>query len=256
MQKIWIAAALTVLAVAGAGAGAGATSARPNALTGNVWLLTAVLGKAPVAGTSPTSEFTSASVSGSGGCNRYSGKVSASGTTIRISAIASTEMACQPKIMAQESVFLNALASARSYSTSGGTLTLKGSNGRALLTYKAQSQQLAGTSWSVLSYNNGKQGVVSVNAATKLTAAFAKDGNLTGFAGCNNYAGTFKGTSPKISISQLSSTRKYCATPTGVMDQESQYLAALLMAATYRIEGRTLELRTKSGAIAAEFQAK
>ena len=254
MRKIWIASAVAVLAVAGAGAAG--TSARSNALTGNVWLLTAALGKAPVAGTSPTSEFTSASVSGSGGCNRYSGKVSASGTTIRISAIASTEMACQPKIMAQESVFLNALALARSYSTSGSTLTLKGSNGRVLLTYKAQSQQLAGTAWSVVSYNNGKQGVVSVNAATKLTATFAKDGSLTGFAGCNNYAGTLKGTSPKISISQLSSTRKYCATPTGVMDQESQYLAALPTAATYRIEGRTLELRTKSGAIAADFQAK
>lgn len=254
MRKVWIASGLTVLAVAGVGVGA--TSAQPSALTGNVWLLTAVLSKAPVAGTSPTSEFTSASVSGSGGCNRYSGKVSVSGSTIRISSIASTEMACQPKIMAQESVFLNALASARSYSTSGGTLALKGSNGRALLTYKAQSQQLAGTSWSVLSYNNGKQGVVSVNAATKLTAAFAKDGSLTGFAGCNNYAGTFKGTSPRISISQLSSTRKYCATPKGVMDQESQYLAALPTAATYRIEGRTLEMRTKSGAIAADFQAK
>ena len=179
-----------------------------------------------------------------------------SGSAIQISSIASTQMACAPRIMAQESVFLKALASARSYSVSGGKLTLKAPGGRALVTFRAQSQQLAGTSWNVLAYNNGKQGVESVIAATKLTAAFAKDGNLSGFAGCNNYAATYTGAPPKISIAKVSSTRKECATPNGVMDQERQYLAALSTAATYRIEGSRLELRTASGATAAEFQRK
>ena len=156
-------------------------------------------------------------------------------------------MACAPKIMAQESVFLKALASARSYSVSGGKLTLKAPGGRTLVTYGVQSQQLAGTSWNVLAYNNGKQGVESVIAATKLTAAFAKDGNLSGFAGCNNYAATYTGAPPKISIAKVSSTRKECATPNGVMDQESQYLAALSTAATYRIEGSRLELTHRIG---------
>jgi heat shock protein HslJ len=64
------------------------------------------------------------------------------------------------------------------------------------------------------------------------------------------------GTSQKISISKVSSTRKECAAPNGVMDQESRYLAALSTAATYRIEGRGLELRTASGALAAEFQRR
>ena len=125
-----------------------------------------------------------------------------------------------------------------------------------LATFKAQSQQLAGTSWSVVAYNNGKQAVESVLAATKLTAVFAKDGNLTGFAGCNNYSAAWSGTTPKLAIAQVSSTRKYCATPTGAMDQESRYLAALATAATYRIEGSTLELRTASGALAAQFLRK
>ena len=95
------------------------------------------------------------------------------------------------------------------------------------MTFGVQSQALAGTSWTVLAYNNGKQGVESVIAATKLTAAFAKDGNLSGFAGCNNYAATYTGAPPKVSIAKVSSTRKECATPNGVMDQERQYLAAL-----------------------------
>ncbi len=39
------------------------------------------------------------------------------------------------------------------------------------------------------------------------------------------------------------------------MEQESQYLAALGTAATYRIEGERLELRTAEGALAADFVA-
>ena len=233
----------------------GSAAAQSNALTGNVWLVQALLGKAPVAGTVLTSQFTSSGkLSGSAGCNHYGAQFTQSGSAIEVSSVVSTQMACAPRIMAQETIFLKALASARSYTVNGARLTLKASSGRALVRYEAQSQQLAGTSWTVVAYNNGKQGFESVSAATKLTAAFDKAGNLAGFAGCNDYAATYTGTSPNISISKVSSTRKECATPNGVMDQESRYLAALSTAATYRIEGRGLELRTASGALAAQFQ--
>lgn len=249
MRKAWIVLAVTVAI------GAGGASAQSSALTGKIWVLTTLLGKAPLPGTELTSEFTpSGSVSGSAGCNRYGGKFTGSGSTIRISSIASTQMACAPKLMAQEGAFLKALASARSYRVNGGKLTLKTAGGKAVLTYKAQSQRLAGTSWNVLAYNNGKQAVVSVSAATKLTAAFGNDGNLSGFGGCNSYSATYRATSPKLSIGTVISTRKACLEPAGVMEQESRYLAALHTAATYRIEGARLELRTASGALAAEFQ--
>ena len=136
---------------------------------------------------------------------------------------------------------------------SGGKLTLKSGGGKALLTYKAQSQQLAGTSWTVSAYNNGKQGFESVLAGTKLTAVFGKDGNLAGIAGCNNYNGPYKATAPKITIGPLAVTRKYCSEPAGVSDQEARYLAALETVATYRVEGARLEMRTAAGALAAEF---
>jgi heat shock protein HslJ len=228
---------------------------RSGGLSGNIWVVASLSGKAPLAGTTLTAEFTSAgAVSGSAGCNRYNGSVRSVGSTLRISSIASTEMACQPRIMTQESGYLSALASARRYSVDGGTLALKALGGRVLATFRAQSQQLAGTSWKVVAYNNGKQAVESVLAATKPTAVFAKEGTLTGFAGCNNYSAAYSGITPKLAIAQVSSTRKYCATPTGAMDQEARYLAALATAATYRIEGSTLELRTASGVLAAELR--
>jgi len=254
MRKAWLLLPVTVIAVA---VGAGIGSAQSSPLTANAWTLATLLGKAPLAQTELTAAFTTTgNVSGSSGCNRYSGHYTSSGSTLKISSLASTQMACATKIMAQESVFLKALASARSYAVSGTTLTLRNAAGKTLLTFKAQSQALAGTSWNVTAYNNGKQAVESVLPSPTLTAVFDKTGNLSGFAGCNNYNATYKATAPKISIGMVASTRKECASPKGVMTQELAYLTALHTAATYRIEGSRLELRTTTGALAAEFERK
>jgi len=248
---------VTAAVAVAAGAGAGIGSAGSSPLTGNVWVVTSLLGTTPLAGTELTTEFTpSGSVSGTSGCNRYGGEYTASGKSLRISSLSSTQMACPQKIMAQESVFLKALATTRSYGVKGTTLTLRDAAGRRLLTYASQPQGLAATAWNVTAYNNGKQAVVSVSAGSKLTAAFGEDGSLTGFAGCNNYDAPYKAASPKVSIGPVASTKKECATPKGVMDQELRYLSALHTAATYRIEGSRLELRTSSGALAAEFQRR
>ena len=91
---------------------------------------------------------------------------------------------------------------------------------------------------------------------TTITATFGKDGNLTGNAGCNDYNGPYTISGNQITIGPLASTRKFCNDPAGIMDQETQYLAALETAATYQIEGTTLELRTKDGALAADFSKK
>jgi putative lipoprotein len=47
-------------------------------------------------------------------------------------------------------------------------------------------------------------------------------------------------------------TRKLCPDP--IMDQENKYLAALESAATYQIEGNTMNMWTAEGATAANFQ--
>jgi heat shock protein HslJ len=165
---------------------------------------------------------------------------------------------CSPRSSKPPGLFLGrpAAITTPAPSVAGEKLTLRSAGGGAILTYKAQSQQLAGTSWTVLAYNNGKQAVVSVLATPKLTAVFGRDGNLTGFAGCNNYNATYKATAPKISIGPVASTKKECGDPAGVMDQEGQYLAALQTAATYRVDGTRMEMRTPAGALAAEFQRR
>ena len=223
-------------------------------LTGQVWGLSTLMDQGLVPGSSISAQFTSdGKVSGSAGCNQYSGTYTASGNTLKISSpLASTMKACSQELMDQESAYLKALGEVRNFTVSGDQLTLSDANKKNLLVYKAQSQDLSGTSWEVIGYNNGKQAVTSVLAGSTLTAEFGTDGNLSGNSGCNNYNGPYTITANQIKIGPLASTRMACADPAGVMEQEAQYLAALETAATYQLQGTGLELRTKDGALAVD----
>ena len=254
----------TVLIVAGMAAllslaaCAPAGSQAEGSLTGKVWVMDSLNGAAPVPNTTITAEFTEdGKVGGSAGCNRYSGQYTVSGSNIEFKqSMASTMMACDGPVMDQETAYFQALAAAKSFAVGGDQLTLSDADGKELATYQAQSQSLEGTSWQVISYNNGKQAVVSVVAGSELTADFGTDGKLTGSAGCNNYNGEYKVDGNKITIGPLASTMMFCNDPAGVMDQESQFLAALQSAATYKLEGNRLELRTADDALAVDLQRK
>ncbi len=227
-------------------------------LTGSVWSLTELAGKPLVSGSGITAQFSSdGMVSGSAGCNRYSGSYTVSGNSISFpSALASTMMMCDSPVMDQETAYFNALSNAKTYSVKNDQLTLYGSNGSALGVYKAQSQDLSGSAWDVISYNNGKQAVSSVMIGTSLTASFGTDGNISGSGGCNSYSGSYKLSANQITIGPLASTKKFCGEPAGVMDQETQFLSALQTAATYQVEVNVLELRTQDGALAVQFNKK
>jgi heat shock protein HslJ len=115
---------------------------------------------------------------------------------------------------------------------------------------------LAGTSWVVTGYDNGSQTVIDVLPGTTPIANFGEDGTLTGNSGCNEYSGPYKITGNQIGIGPLSSTKKACSDPAGVMEQESQYLAALENAQVFIVGGDALELRLVDGTVAAKFTKK
>jgi heat shock protein HslJ len=155
--------------------------------------------------------------------------------------------------MTQATDYMSALESAASYRVEGDTLELLDADGAVLAAFTAQPTSLAGTSWTVISYNNGNEAVVTVIIGTELTADFGEDGSLSGSAGCNNYTTSYQVDGEAISIGPAATTRKMCAEPEGIMEQEAQYLAALETAATYRMEGENLEMRTADGAMVANF---
>ena len=234
----------------------GAAAAAGDPLAGTGWVLSELNGQPVVADTTVTLQFgTDGSAGGTDGCNRYNTSYSTQGDTIQFSPNAAmTMMACPTPIMDQATAYMAALTGAATYAVDGDTLSLADAAGVTVAVFSAQSTDLAGGAWDVIAYNNGNQAVVGVIADTNLTANFGTDGVLSGSGGCNNYSGgyTVDGEG-NIQIGPLMSTMMACDGPEGIMEQEMQYLAALQTAATYSMEGDSLQLRTADDALAAQF---
>lgn len=81
-------------------------------------------------------------VSGSAGCNRYSGEYKLNGQRVSITRLASTQMYCAEPggIMAQESTFLGAMEQATSYVVKGTELRILFNDGHQALTFLARTQ--------------------------------------------------------------------------------------------------------------------
>jgi heat shock protein HslJ len=107
-------------------------------------------------------------------------------------------------------------------------------------------------SWTVTSLVHG-DALTSPIPGTELTATFAEDGTLSGSAGCNQYTASYVAVDGILEISPPASTRKFCAEPAGVMDQEASYLAALQQTARYRIGENGLELLRADGTFVATY---
>lgn len=88
---------------------------------------------------------------------------------------------------------------------------------------------------------------VPVLADTQVTLEFAGK-NLAGSAGCNRYNSSYTVDNEHLSVSQPRQTRMMCPSPTGVMEQEGRFLAALHGVSAYRLADDHLELLGADGA--------
>lgn len=221
------------------------------ALEGTTWILRTLAGAPALPETVMTLSFEGGVAFGTDGCNRFraSYDVGDGGRFSVSPGIASTLMACPEGVMAQAAAFSAALSDSATVRLDAAGLALLDGSGTVRATFLAQSRDLVGTDWVVTGYNNGREAVVSVLAGTELTASFAT-GTVSGSAGCNRYRATFEVDGDRIGIGPAAATRRLCAEPNGVMEQESHFLAALETAAKYRLEGNRLELRTDDGALA------
>lgn len=223
-------------------------------LPGSSWNLTMLNGSAPVAGTTITLNFDdNLAAFGTDGCNNYRTSATVDGGNIEfVQSGAATMMACEEPIMTQASAFMDALLAAETFTATETELVLMNGDGNQVATFAAASQGLSGTSWIVTNYNNGREAVVGMIADTELTLSFGDDGQINGTAGCNNYFGSFEADADAgtLTISGVGSTMMACEGPEGVMEQEQEFLAALGTAATYSIQGNTLQIRTADDALA------
>ncbi len=108
------------------------------------WLLVALEGKAPVAGSLAWAEFKDGTVAGTAGCNRYNAAYSAvdagdSSGSLGIGPAASTRMACgEPEgVMEQEAQYLALLEAAASYQVVDGRLSVRDASGTEILAFQS-----------------------------------------------------------------------------------------------------------------------
>jgi heat shock protein HslJ len=110
---------------------------------------------------------------------------------------------------------------------------------------------LAGTRWEVVNFNNGRDGLVTLLDGTRLTMEFGADGSLGGSSGCNTYMTAYRVNGGNLAIDPAAGTQRVCAEPDGIMEQEAAFItSALPSAATFRIDGNTLEIRAAGDQVA------
>ncbi len=129
---------VTVIADGKTVTGCGGKILPPDTLAGSNWTFVSI-GGVSVAADRPTSlQFDGNRLSGSAGCNRFSGSYSVDGTTLKAGPLMATEMACPGAGMTQEQAFFKLMATpvGRTFADDG-TLTLTGSEGRTAVLKRA-----------------------------------------------------------------------------------------------------------------------
>lgn len=230
-------------------------------LTGVTWYLIAFndggSSVAALPGVRVTASFdTAGTVSGSAGCNLYTAPYEGSLGGLAIGAPSSTKMHCGSPagIMNQETVFLATLRGASGFTVVNDILTITDSNGRAILTFSRYDPgvlipaSLTGTSWYLNAYIDSRGAIWTPGPLHIISLQFDTDGNLSGNAGCNSYAGGYAMSGSTLAIGNLVTTLMFCPEP-GVMDLERTYLEFLPRITRYSISGNELTLSDPNGTI-------
>ena len=243
-------AALFLVAVVGA---CGSDDVAEQEFPAGSWRLTEVAGDAASAEAVATIDFVdSGNASGTTGCNSFRGPYSVDGDSIEIGPLAATRALCvSDELNAQEAAYLTALGSASTWSLDDDALSLVDDDGTVVAAFAVYAPTVVGE-WTVTGYNTGTEAVTSVILDSEITLQFADDGSVAGNAGCNQYSGGYtvgEDGADSITIGPLAVTQMACVEPDGVMDQESQFLAALEAAGSWQFVGDRLELRSADGAL-------
>jgi heat shock protein HslJ len=105
-----------------------------NPLAGSTWLLTSLDGTTPLAGTTLTLKFSEGGVSGSGGCNSFSGKYEVLGDALSIGRLLRSMKAClNLGVGQQESTYLKAISGESTFRLEGAELRILSEEGSELV---------------------------------------------------------------------------------------------------------------------------
>lgn len=243
------AAGLTVTPVAAATPG-------PSPLEGTEWLLVALNGRPPFAGSNVTLEFEDGTADGTAGCNSYGGPYTASADgALHLPELAQTLMLCTepPGVMEQEQAFVEILHTATIYRLTGDRLEIANAlSGQSLTfalkpTFVVDSAALMGSHWQLVSIDDRLPGV-----QPPITLVFDDETQVSGYAGCRHYRAAYHAEGDDIGFPFLEMIEADCPA-SGALDLEGRFTDALSTATDYRLaEGRLEILTTRQGVLVFE----
>jgi heat shock protein HslJ len=268
----------TVYRYKSTGTGTATPSTQPTTPTGLAntnWKLASVeaLGapNAPVSGTEITLNFgADNTVSGSAGCNNYTGGYKLEGNQITIGPLASTMMMCEDTVMLQEQGYLTILQTPGIVNQQSDRLTLTFDGGQTIFTYTpasgtptagapsstpapstAPQSNLANTNWKLISVDAFGTSNAPVGGV-EITLNFSGNNTVNGSSGCNNYSGPYQLNGDQLTMGPLVSTMKACSN--AIMGQESFYLASLQKPAQVTQADNHLTLKFDGGKIVYNYE--
>ena len=219
-------------------------------------------------GSSITVVFTpGGQINGFSGCNPYSGSYTLNNQNIGISQVTGSKSGCDPNLTGQETQYQALLTRANSYEVNGNQLTIFNALGDKILIFNRGNttvtsaptvtpvttpKTIVGT-WELKSFSDGMGGTIPVLADAPVTAIFAKTGNLSGSAGCNQYITSYTVTGLSITVSPVSTTKMACAPD--VMAQETAYINLLEKSGKFNLYGDSMTLSDSSGITLLNFKA-
>jgi hypothetical protein len=116
---------------------------------------------------------------------------------------------------------------------------------------------LGGTRWRVLTYTDPASpgSLITVLTGTTMTVDFARDGQVSGSAGCNTYTSGYVVQGSLLALTPPTASNKMCTEPQGIMEQEKAFLDLLPTIGSYAMSGSQLTFKNASGVTVAELVA-
>ncbi len=209
-------------------------------LDGRTFLSTGIEGRILVAGSRIRLSFLGDQVGAQAGCNSMGGTFGVDGDRLVVSQMFTTEMACDPPLMAQDT-WLAGFLDGATVDLAGDTLTLTQGDVRLTLDDREiadPDRPLLGTRWVVDGLISGDS-VSSVPLGVTAALTFS-DGRVDVEAGCNRGGGSVKVTDTTLAFGPIERTTKACGPD--AMAVEEAVMAVLSGQAGYTIEAGSLTL--------------
>jgi heat shock protein HslJ len=203
-----------------------------------------------------TAKFADGKITGSTGLNPFSATYKLEpNRRITITMGETGKATGSAEAVLNEQQYLGALSSAKSYAADGKALTLFSGTGLAVASFEANvALPLAGTTWKMLAYSDGKGALAQPEGSSAVTVVFKSDGTFAGSAGLAGYHGKYT-----ASGSSLKMTSPIASQQAGGPDlavQNSAFLTALQKTAAFVVAGNKLTLKDAAGAVLVEYQAQ